>query len=78
VRVQIIDAGGSIFEEGDAEQAGGLWWEYTTTSSFGGDPATATVKTIAHDLPGNTHLLTWQNIIGLPVHCIPIFAIQVI
>jgi len=60
VHVQIADAQGNIFEEGDAEQTDGLWWDYTTTTNVEGDPATANVKATARDLPGNTHSLTWQ------------------
>lgn len=61
VHVQIVDTDGSIYEEGEAVQADGLWWEYTTTTNVEGNPSAATVKATAHDLPGNTHLLTWQN-----------------
>lgn len=61
VHVQIVDADGSIYEEGDAVQADGLWWDYTTTTSVEGNPSSATVKATAHDLPGNNHMLLWQN-----------------
>jgi len=61
VHVQIADAQGNIYEEGDAIQADGLWWDYTTTTSVEGDPSNATVKATAQDLPGNSHLLLWQN-----------------
>jgi hypothetical protein len=61
VHVQIMDAGGSIFEEGDAVQADGLWWDYTTATDVEGDLSTATVKATAQDLPGNSHILLWQN-----------------
>jgi len=57
VHVQLADSDGSILEEGDAVQADGLWWEYTTTTNV----EAASVNATAHDLPGNTHLLTWQN-----------------
>lgn len=61
VRVQIVSAGGSIIEEGDAAPADGLWWEYTTTTSLEGNILDTTVKATAHDLPGNNHMLLWQN-----------------
>lgn len=61
VHVQIVDANGSIYEEGDAVQADGLWWNYITTTSVEGGTSSATVQATAHDLPGNSHLLLWQN-----------------
>ena len=61
VRVQLVSAGGSVIEEGDAAQADWLWWEYTTTTSLEGNIADTTVKATAHDLPGNNHMLLWQN-----------------
>ena len=60
VHVQIADAQGNILEEGDAVQADGLWWAYTTSTGEV-NPSTATVKATAHDLPGNNHMLLWQN-----------------
>ena len=61
VHVQIMDVDGNIFEEGDAVQADGLWWDYTTTSVVDQSVAVNVVKATAHDLPGNNHMLTWQN-----------------
>ena len=61
VHVQIVSASGSVLEEGDAEQADGLWWAYTTTTNLEGNIFDNTVKAIAHDLPGNNHMLTWQD-----------------
>jgi hypothetical protein len=48
-------------EEGDAEPADGLWWEYTTTTSLEGNIADTTVKATAHDLPGNNRILLSQG-----------------
>jgi len=61
VHVQIMDVDGNIFEEGDAVQADGLWWAYTTTSLVDRPVAANVVKATARDLPGNNHMLTWQN-----------------
>jgi hypothetical protein len=61
VHVQIMDVDGNIFEEGDAVQADGLWWDYATTSLVDRPVAANVVKATAHDLPGNNHMLTWQN-----------------
>ena len=61
VHVQIVDAQSNIIEEGDAEQADGLWWNYTTTTNLEGNISDTTVKATAHDLPGNNHMLLWQN-----------------
>jgi len=61
VHVQIVDVDGNIFEEGDAVQADGLWWDYTTTSVVDRPVASNVVKATAHDLPGNNHMLLWEN-----------------
>jgi hypothetical protein len=62
VRVQIFDVGRNApaLEQGDAVQADGLWWEYTTTATVA-DLANAQVTAIAYDLPGNDHTLVWEN-----------------
>lgn len=60
VHVQITDANGNLLEEGDAVASDGLWWNYTTASVVA-DPATASVHATAYDLPGNTHMLVWQD-----------------
>jgi len=60
VHVKITDTQGSVLEEGDAVQADGLWWEYATSASVA-DLSTAVVTATAHDLPGNSHILVWQN-----------------
>jgi len=59
VHVQLVSAGGSILEEGDANQVDGLWWEYTT--SLAANTADTNVQATAHDMPGNNHMLVWQN-----------------
>lgn len=59
VRVQIADSTG-IVEQGDAVAVDGLWWEYTTTANIA-TVTTAKVKAIAHDLPGNNHMLLWED-----------------
>ena len=61
VHVQIVDVDGNIFEEGDAVQADGLWWDYTTTSTVDRPVASNVVKATAHDLPGNNHMLLWES-----------------
>ena len=61
VHVQIVDVDGNIFEEGDAVQADGLWWDYTTTSTVDRPVAANVLKATAYDLPGNNHMLTWEN-----------------
>lgn len=60
VHVLISDGNGTVFEEGDAVQADGLWWVYTTKTLVAMTPA-PTVVASAHDLPGNSAELTWQN-----------------
>ena len=58
VHVQITN-GIAMVEQGDAVAADGLWWEYSTTTVA--SVTTAKVKATAHDLPGNNHMLLWQN-----------------
>ncbi|SRR5258706_1172554 len=60
VHVQITDGAGNLLEQGEATPADGLWWEYTTTTNVA-SVTTAIVKATAHDLPGNNHMLLWQN-----------------
>jgi hypothetical protein len=60
VRLAITNGNGTTFEQGQAVQADGLWWEYTTTAevSLASNPAViATVE----DLPGHTDQKIWQN-----------------
>jgi hypothetical protein len=60
VRLVISDEDGNVLEQGDAQKAEGLWWEYTATTQI---PAGANPGVIAtvQDLPGNTDQMTWQN-----------------
>ena len=52
--------GSTIHEQGYAVQADGLWWEYTTTTIVSITPTTRVVA-MAHDLPGNSNGLVWQD-----------------
>ena len=60
VFVKISDANGTLIEQGDAVQADGLWWDYTTTTATSMNPAPQVVAT-AQDLPGNRTDMAWQN-----------------
>ena len=59
VHIAITNGNGTTFEQGQAVQADGLWWEYTTTSHVVSDPVM--VIATAKDLPGNNGQLSWQN-----------------
>lgn len=50
VSVRFTDATGKALEEGEAEEAGGQWWRYTTQGDLSG---AVTVTAIAVDLLGN-------------------------
>jgi hypothetical protein len=56
----ITDANNAVLEQGDAVQADGLWWNYTTTTTVATSAAARMVAT-AEDLPGNSAELAWQN-----------------
>jgi hypothetical protein len=60
VHVVIDYAHGTIFEQGEAVRAQGLWWTYTTTSQVLQNPAPR-LTAVAIDLPGNSEGLVWQN-----------------
>lgn len=60
VHVVIKGIGGEIYEEGDAELADGLWWNYTTTREIV-DSLTSTIEATAQDLAGNKAAMAWQN-----------------
>ena len=60
VRVVIHATSGTTLETGNAVQADGLWWQYTTQVPTSGDPNTHITVT-AQDLPGNTHEMSWAN-----------------
>ncbi|MEP6895765.1 MAG: hypothetical protein ABI986_09180 [Chloroflexota bacterium] len=59
VKVVIDDGQGGILEQGNAVQANGLWWEYTTTTLT--EVSTSRVTATAKDLPGNNGTLVWQD-----------------
>ena len=50
VTVVITDEADAVIEQGEAEQAEGLWWDYTTTAEASGNPK---VLVSARDLPGH-------------------------
>ena len=60
VQIAIEDNDGTRFEEGEAIQAEGLWWTYTTTSTVP-QAAVCRVIAVARDLPGNTVSLMFAN-----------------
>ena len=60
VHIVIHDESNNIFEQGNAVQADGLWWEYTSTTQVSVE-SNPIVSATVEDLPGNSHELTWQN-----------------
>jgi hypothetical protein len=60
VHVTISDQNGAVLEEGNAQRAGGLWWTYTANTQVPMEPRPHVLVT-AHDMPGNSAELTWQN-----------------
>jgi len=50
VTVVITDEADAVIEQGEAAQAGALWWDYTTTAEASGNPR---VMVSARDLPGH-------------------------
>jgi hypothetical protein len=60
VQISIEDNDGTRFEEGEAVQAEGQWWTYTTTSTVP-QAAACRVIAVAQDLPGNTGSLMVVN-----------------
>lgn len=60
VSILITDEDGAVVEQGEAVQADGLRCEYTTTT-VASNPAAANISATAHDLPGNSYTLVWQN-----------------
>jgi len=55
VSVVITDANGVLLEQGEAAQADGLWWTYTTTQPASGNPK---VIASAEDLAGRITRMT--------------------
>ena len=60
VQITLDNQDGTRFEEGEAVQADGLWWTYTTTSTVS-QAAVQRVIATARDLPGNTGNLMFVN-----------------
>jgi hypothetical protein len=60
VQVAILDANGSLIEEGEAEPFESTWWSYTTTRQADLSSIVRVVAT-ALDLAGNTGELAWTN-----------------
>ena len=59
VHVAITNGNGTTYEQGQAVQADGLWWEYTTNVLESAEN-TPVVSATAKDLPGISHQLTWR------------------
>jgi len=59
VKVTIRNDNGLMVEQGNAVQADGLWWHYTTTTLAQSGIFTITAE--VEDLPGNSHALTRSN-----------------
>ena len=59
VKVTIKDNNGSVVEQGNAVQADGLWWHYTTSTLAQG--GSFNITAVVEDLPGNSHELTRPN-----------------
>ena len=60
VMVVISDENGGVLEQGQAVQADGLWWAYTSTMAVSAGASPRIVAT-AQDLPGNRAEMAWQN-----------------
>jgi len=57
VNVVITDSTGAVQEQGQAAQADGLWWNYTTTATA---PSGPRLVVTARDLPGHTAQMNWD------------------
>ena len=57
VNVVITDNAGAVQEQGQATQADGLWWNYTTTATA---PEGPRLVVTARDLPGHTAQMNWD------------------
>lgn len=57
VNVVITDSAGAVLEQGQAAQAAGLWWNYTTTATAPDGPR---VVATARDLPGHIAQMNWD------------------
>jgi hypothetical protein len=60
VHVKITDDYDNLLEEGDAVQADGLWWDYTTQTQIT-MASTPKVLVTVTDLPGNKAELSWTK-----------------
>ena len=57
MNVVITDSTGAVQEQGQAAQADGLWWNYTTTATA---PSGPRLVVTARDLPGHTAQMNWD------------------
>lgn len=57
VNVVITDGAGAALEQGQAVNADGLWWNYTTTATA---PEGPRVVVTARDLPGHIAQMNWD------------------
>ena len=60
VTVTIGDAGGQVFEQGEAARSDGLWWVYTAMNPAALTPETR-VTAVVKDLPGNRSDRVWEK-----------------
>lgn len=58
VTVLITDGGGNVLEQGNAVEADGSWWTYTTQAAT---PGASRIVASARDLPGNIAQLEWEE-----------------
>lgn len=58
VNVVITDGAGLVLEQGQAVEAGALWWNFTTTAAA---PDGARIVATARDLPGHIAEMHWQE-----------------
>jgi hypothetical protein len=57
VNVAITDSAGTVLEQGQAVDAGSLWWHYTTTATA---PENPRIVATARDLPGHIAQFNWD------------------
>lgn len=62
VQVAIKDENGTLLEEGEAGEAGALWWEYSTAQAYAHN---LRVTAAARDLPG--HVTERTEVVGHPL-----------
>jgi hypothetical protein len=61
VKVMLTDESGALVEEGQVQEVGALWWEYSTSQAAGGN---LQVSVSARDLPG--HVAEWNELMDHP------------